>query len=185
MDHFDLGDEIEQVIKRVLLLSFTILALTVLAADAQISSNLIPPLPSLQAPKGFVQIEIPLDAAYAGQEVAFTVQKPGKASMPLSLARRVFLETVRSITSAINSEHKINLKVHLILRLGEQRNFLYIHQPEGIVIGMKGWNDLMFARLLARAVPSCILTEHDADQAALEALRRAQATISVEDLKGD
>jgi len=184
MKDSELGPAVGRLTKNVLLKA-SFLLLTVLSAHAQIGNNLIPSLPNLRPPKGLIQLEVPLDTDYPGQEIGFTVQKPANASIPLSLARRIFSETVHSVSSAISPGRKINLKLHLILRLGEQRDFLYIHQPEGTMIGLKSWNDLVFARLLARAVPSGILTEHEADEAALHALRRAQVTVSVEDIKGN
>lgn len=138
--------------------------------------------PNLRLPEDLVQLKIPVDSEYAAGGVSFSVEKPEQAKIPLSLARRLFSETLRAALSTVNAGRPIKLRLHLILRLGQKREFLYIHEPEGTMISMKNWDEVVFARLLARAVPSSILSEKDADEAAVQALRQVHATIDVRDM---
>jgi len=135
--------------------------------------------------KGFVHMQVPLDSEYSSSGVDFTLEKPEKARIPVSMARRLFSETVQAVTSTISPDRRLNLHLHVILRVGEKRNFFYVHQPEGTMIAMKKWDEVLFARLLARAVPSSLLSEKEADDAAHEAIVRSHATINVEDLKAE
>jgi len=101
------------------------------------------------------------------------------------LAKRLFSETLHAVTSTISPDHRLKLRLHVTLSLGQKRDYLYVHQPQGTIIAMKDWNEVVFARLVARAVPSSILSENEADQAALQALKRVHATTTVEELKGN
>jgi hypothetical protein len=155
--------------------------------SAQSESALDPPktFPVLEKGKGLVQLQVPLSPEYATQGVELTLQKPEKTKVPLSVVRRLFSETVQAVSSTISPEHQLNLHLHVLLRLAQKRDFVYIHQPQGTMISMKRWDEVMFARLLARAIPSSILSEKDADKAARQAITRTRATISADDLKAE
>jgi|SRR5579862_2475137 len=173
--------------KKLLSVALLVLCLLSSAGTSQISGNLLSPepLPNMRAPREVVQLPLSLDPEYAGSDVALMVQKSEQTKIPVSLAKRLFSETLRTVTTRISPDHKLKLRFHVTLCLGQKRDYLYVHQPQGTIIAMKNWNEVVFARLVARAVPSSILSEKEADQAAGQAIQRVHATTSVEELKGN
>lgn len=131
------------------------------------------------------RIDVPLGPESRDANLAFVVEKNRKTKIPTRHAARLFSETVRAVTSAISPDHRLRVRLFLTLRLGQKRDYVTVRRGnEGTtVIEMRKWNDVLFAEMLARAIPGCILSESELDDAAHLAHRRAHATVSVGELR--
>lgn len=132
-----------------------------------------------------VRLQVPLGLEFTGPDFAFVVEKPKKAKIPLQLAARLFSETVGAVMSVISPNHKLRVRLFLALRLGQKSDSVTVHRGNRgrTVICMRQWNDVLFAEMLARAVPGSIVSESELDDAAHLAVRRARATVSIDELQ--
>ena len=132
-----------------------------------------------------VRIEVPLGAECPSHDFTFVVVKPEKARIPLDLAAHLFSEAVATVTSLINPDRRLKVRLFLTLKLGERSDCVTVRggQQGSTVVEMRKWNEVLFAEMLARAVAGSILTESELDDAAHLALRRARTTVSVSDLR--
>ncbi|HTT25166.1 MAG TPA: hypothetical protein VMG82_39995 [Candidatus Sulfotelmatobacter sp.] len=132
-----------------------------------------------------VRIEVPLGAECPSHDYTFVVVKPEKARIPLDLAAHLFSETVATVTSLINPDRRLKVRLFLTLKLGGRSDCVTVRRGEqgSTVIEMRKWNEVLFAEMLARAVAGSILTESELDDAAHLALRRARTRVSVSQLQ--
>lgn len=133
------------------------------------------------------QVAIPVTPDFSPQEVTFTVEGPDLDHFPVALGKRIFSETLHEITRAVNAERPPAVRLKLLLRMGEDRDYVHTTfgaQKEGTQISMVKWNEVKFARLLARAVRNCLLSDQQMDEAAHSAVRRAHMLVSAEELRG-
>jgi hypothetical protein len=130
------------------------------------------------------RITVPVIGEHATPELSFVIDKPQAMAVSTSLARKIFLETLHGVTGALNPSHAAKVHLRLTLRLGETGNLLHITHgdKDATIISLKKWDDTTFARLAARAIRSSLLSDKQLDDVAVEALKRAHETVSVEEL---
>lgn len=139
-----------------------------------------------QYPPSLGQVAIPVTPDFSPQDVTFTVEGSDVGRFPVGLAKRIFSETLHEITHAVNAEQPPAVRLKLLLRMGEDRDYVHTtfgSQQEGTQISMVKWNEVKFARLLARAVRNCLLSDQQMDEAAHSAVRRAHMLVSADELR--
>jgi hypothetical protein len=131
------------------------------------------------------RVVVPLEQQQFSSDLSFTVERPEKSAFPPGLAKSLYLETIRAVVLAVNPNRKAPIKMLLTLRLGQTSNEVHIaHGTQiGTLICMEKWDEILFTRLLARAVRGSIMTDSEIDELAKVALRRAHETVSVADLR--
>ena len=145
-----------------------------------------PNIASLFSPgSATTRVVVPIERQQFSSDLSFIVERPEKAPFPPGLARSLYVETIRAVVLAMNPNRKAPIKMLLTLRLGQSTNEVHIaHGTQvGTLICMEKWDEVLFTRLLARAVRGSLMTDNELDESAKLALRRAHETVSVEDLQ--
>ncbi len=114
----------------------------------------------------------------------FVVDNPKHLKFPVARARHIFEETVREMRFQLNASHPPEIELDVVLRLGQARDFLETDEPSRRTnISMRKWDDVMFARMLTRAVRNSLFSDRDLDTFAITALRRVRSQVSVQELR--
>jgi len=113
-----------------------------------------------------VRLEVPLGPDCPSPDFAFVVEKNKKDRIPLQLASRLFSETLSAVMSMISPDHRLRVRLVLILRLGQLSDSVTVRRGNqgDTIMSMRKWNDALFAEMLARAVLGSIVSESELDR---------------------
>jgi hypothetical protein len=122
----------------------------------------------------------------AEEPVKLEIVNRGAKRVPEALIQRIFRETVHEVAWQLNPEHPPRILAKVTLRLGEPG--FTIETIEGkersTVLCMHEWDELAFARLVARAARNGLFSDQELDKHARAGLSRARAVTSVTELQG-
>ncbi len=118
--------------------------------------------------------------------VTLVIENQGQTKVSEALIQRIFHETVREVAWQLNPEHPPRILARVTLRLGAPG--FTVETLEGkerrTIISMHDWNEVAFARMVARAARNGLFTDQELDRHARAALQRARAVTSVKELQG-
>ena len=119
------------------------------------------------------------------EPVKLQVEYLGRVKVPESLIQRIFRETVREVASQLNPQNPPHILARVTLRLGAPG--FTIETVEGkerrTVMNMQTWDELAFARMVARAARNGLFSDQELDKHARAGLSRARAVTSVRELQ--
>lgn len=135
--------------------------------------------------KRSAQFSVPIVADQPDQILALTVEGADRANFPSTIAARIFKETVRGFTTEVNSTRPPAVRLKLLVSIGGTQNYLEQIYGSGhdAVITLSQWDDIVFSRLLVRAVRASLLTDEQLDGVARAAVLRARDRVDVSELK--
>ncbi len=118
--------------------------------------------------------------------VKLEIENRGKKKISEALIQRIFRETVREVAWQLNPEHPPRILARVTLRLGEPGFTLETLEGKQrhTVICMHDWDELVFARMVARAARNGVFSDQELDKHAHAALQRARSVTSVQELQG-
>lgn len=136
------------------------------------------------APASETQSTTAVSTQSAGDALPFAVDNPKHLKFPVARACHIFEETVREMRFQLNPSHPPEIVLDVVVRLGQQRDFLETDEPSRrTTIAMRKWDDVTFARMVTRAVRNSLFSDRDLDAFAITALRRVAAQVSVKELR--
>lgn len=128
----------------------------------------------------------PAPAAVAEDPVNLAIENQSSAKVSEALIQRIFRETVREVAWQLNPEHPPRILARVTLRLGAPG--FTVETLEGkerrTLLSMREWDELVFARMVARAARNGLFSDQELDKHARAALQRARAVTSVRELQG-
>ncbi len=127
----------------------------------------------------------PAAAPAEDEPVKLEIENRGKIKVSEALIQRIFRETVHEVAWQLNPEHPPRILAKVTLVLGEPG--FTLETIEGrqrhTVIRMQDWNELAFARMVARAARNGVFSDQELDKHARAALLRARSVTSVKELQ--
>ncbi len=123
--------------------------------------------------------------APAGDSAVVEIENPKKLRVSSILVQRIFRETVREVAYQLNPNRPPTILAKVTLRLGAPG--FTIETIEGkerrTVLCMERWDEMAFARMVARAARNGLFSDQELDRYARSALSRARAVTSVSELE--
>ena len=124
-------------------------------------------------------------AALPIQSPVVEIENPKKVYVSPILVQRIFRETVREVAWQLNPNRPPTILAKVTLRLGAPG--FTIETIEGnerrTVLCMERWDEMIFARMVARAARNGLFSDQELDRYARSALSRARAVTSVTELQ--
>lgn len=113
------------------------------------------------------------------------IVNPGKLPIPVTLIQRIFRETVREVARHLNPNRPPLILAKVTLRFGEPGVNVEttMDKERHTVIRMQRWDELLFARMVARAARHGLFSDEELDKSAQKALNKVHAVTSVTELK--
>ncbi len=145
-----------------------------------------PALASAQAPSH--QPEVAQDSAVSATEesIKLEIEYHGKRRVSEALIQRIFRETMHEVAWQLNPEHPPRIVANVTLRLGTPG--FTVETLEGkerlTILSLPKWDELLFARMVARAARNGMFSDQELDQHARAGLTRARAVTSLSELQG-
>ncbi len=167
---------------RLCVLAFVLLssALSVSQQWATSSSTQDPHLPAAPSAPALQQPTASPD----NETLPFTVENPKHLRFSPRRARRIYEETLRELKWQFAGTHVPTITLTLTLRLGQGRDYIDTETPaRKTLISMKKWDEVTFARMIVRAFRNALFSDSELDTVALNALRRVQSQVSVDELR--
>lgn len=120
----------------------------------------------------------------ADEPIKLKIENRGRVSE--SLVQRIFRETMHEVAWQLNPEHPPRIVANVTLRLGAAG--FTVETLEGkerrTIISLPKWNELLFARMVARAARNGLFSDRELDQHARAGLARARAVTTVSEPEG-
>lgn len=134
----------------------------------------------------------PAPAATAGTQAALPsesalveIENPKKVRLSPALVQRIFRETVREVAFQLNPNRPPTILTKVTLRLGAPGFTIETIEAKErrTVLCMERWDEMAFARMVARAARNGLFSDQELDRYARSALSRARAVTSVSELE--
>jgi len=124
-------------------------------------------------------------APLSSESAPVEIENPKKMRISPVLVQRIFRETMREVAWQLNPNRPPAILAKVTLRLGVPG--FTIETVEGkerrTVLCMERWDEMAFARMVARAARNGLFSDQELDRYARSALSRARAVTSVTELE--
>ncbi len=122
----------------------------------------------------------------AEEPIKLEIENRGKTRVSEALIQRIFRETMHEVAWQLNPEHPPRIVANVTLRLGAPG--FTVETLEGkerrTILSLPKWDELLFARMVARAARNGLFSDQELDQHARAGLARARSVTSVSELQG-